>query len=314
MREGTIQQSGGMAALAVRELTVPTRDCTIRLSNIRIEPGHCAAFIGSNGSGKTTVIEAILGLRRTTALAGSLLGHDFAEWGRRPQLRQRLGILLQRTALPAGLQVRDIVRLHRGIYPRTEAAVLEALGIEPLLDKKYERLSRGEALRAELILGLAHQPEIAFLDEPFTGLDQNYMAKVSALLSRFKSQGSTVVMACHSAQELALADHVAWMHRGELVEWGQPDELRRKLLGDYRLQVSFASIQDATWFREKVVAQTRPQYIKSTEPGRLSIYGSEALMQFAHSLVESKSSTTLEFGPTTLGDLLLRCASGDAHA
>jgi ABC-2 type transport system ATP-binding protein len=300
--------------MSIDELDVVTRDCRVKLSRVQAVQGSCLAFIGPNGSGKTTILETVLGLRKTAALRGSLLGADFAAWRKRADLRRRLGVLLQRAYLPAGMFVRDIVRLHGGLYQKTSPAILDALGIPPLLDKKYDRLSRGETLRAELMLGLAHEPEMIFLDEPYTGLDSHFMTSLGALLQRLKAAGSTIVMACHSAQELQLADQVAWMTRGELRALEPPQDLLHRLLGDYRLQVSFAHPREADRFRQQILSGPQPQALIVPEPTRLIVFGSESLVRCTHGLVDDNAATMVEFGRTTLVDLLVRCAQDNAHA
>lgn len=306
-------EQGGEAGIHVRELEVVARDIVTTLIDMRIERGTCVALIGHNGSGKTTIIEAILGIRTPKRLAGAMLGIDFAQWRRKPALRRRLGVLLQNAALPAELFVSDVVTLHRELYGRAAPWILDALGIAALSQKRYKSLSRGERQRVDLMLALAHEPDVAFLDEPYTGLDKQFAEASGEVLARLAGK-STIVMACHSAEELALSDKVAWMQRGKLRMWAGAEYLRQNLLGDFRLAVTFHDEESAVHFRERVMAEAAPQFTKSDNPLQLSVFGSEALVNLARGLVDDSRLDGLEFGRTSYNDLLYRCALGDIDA
>ena len=303
-------ENGSDTGIHVRELEVAARDIVTTLVDLRIERGACVALVGHNGSGKTTIIEAILGIRTPKKLSGSMLGIEFSQWRSKPALRRRLGVLLQNTALPGDMYVFDVVTLHRELYGRAAPWIVDALGIAALDKKRYKSLSRGERQRVDLMLALAHEPDIAFLDEPYTGLDRQFAEASGEVIARL-SGTSTIVMACHSAEELALSDRVAWMQRGKLRMWAGADYLRQTLLGDFRLAVSFHDEEAAVRFRERVMDEVAPQFTKSENPLQLSVFGSEALVNLARGLVDDSHVDGLEFGRTSYNDLLYRCALGD---
>jgi len=290
------------------EVEVPCADFTIRLSGWQIPPGSCVAIIGPNGSGKSTIIETILGVRPAKRLVGGMLGASFIEWSRRPSLKQRLGVLMQNASLPEKLFVKDVVKLHLQLYGKASQAIVEALGVQLLLKKRYQALSRGERQRVDLMFALAHEPEIVFLDEPLTGLDQKYAKATCTVIEAL--QATTVVMACHTSQELTLSDKVAWIQRGELRMLDTPDNMRQLLVGDARLKASFVEESDAVEFHRQVMAEFSPQFTKATGPKELSVFGSHALSGLARSLVDDTRLDGLEFGRTNYSDLLYRCALG----
>jgi ABC-2 type transport system ATP-binding protein len=299
------------SAISVDRLQVAAGDFTVELADWHIAPGSCVALIGPNGAGKTTLLETMLGLRKAIRLEGKLLGHPIQDWQRRPALRQQLGALLQRTQLPFGLRVGDVVKLHRGLYQRTSPTVLEALGIPALEKLRYDRLSTGQTQRTELFMALAHEPELIVLDEPFNGLDAQFASATAGLLRGLEK--STILMSCHSPGELAVADVVLWMQDGRARASRHPDLLRRELLGDFRLQVVFETDEARAHFDSHLHSTLRPNYVHSESPLQLSIFGDEALVRLAQELVQDVSTTKLEFGRTTLADLLYRCAQKDEN-
>jgi ABC-2 type transport system ATP-binding protein len=304
----------GVPAVEVRRLVVPTRDFDVTVSDWAVAAGSCIALIGPNGAGKTTIIEALLGLRHAAPLEGGLLGHSFAAWRRSPRLKRQLGIQLQRIALPSGMLVREVVAFHRRLFPSTAPEIIESLGIGHLSGRAYESLSRGETQRVELFLALAHKPALVFLDEPFTGLDHQYALALSEILRERRQNGGTVVMACHSAMELSLATSAAWIKRGAMARYDSPDALRQSLIGDFRLHASFTHPEAASSFLAKLHDAAQPQFSRSTGAADIAIYGSEALVQLARGLVDDSALEALEFGRTSLADLLYRCAQDDTHA
>jgi ABC-2 type transport system ATP-binding protein len=299
-------------AVRIDLLRLQTKHFALKVDNWSAPPGACVAFIGRNGSGKSTVLDSLLGLRKDAKLSGSLLGHDVREWRRRAGLRQRLGVLLQRATLPYGLYVRDVIALHRNIYRRSSNDILEALGVPELSKKTYEHLSRGEQQRVELFLGLAHEPDLIVLDEPFTGLDQRFARATADILRGFRN--STVLMACHSELELSLADTVVWMERGSIRESGNPQALRRQLLGDYRLHASFHEAQEAEAFARLIGERASLQFVRVENGTEVLAGGEESVLRSAPSLVAEGRIAALQYGPTSLTDLLYRCAHAELPA
>jgi ABC-2 type transport system ATP-binding protein len=308
----TPDAAGDQPAIAVESLRVETKDIVVDVADWRVAAGSRVALIGPNGAGKTTLMEALLGLRKTERLRARMLGCDMAAWHRRPNLRRRLGVLLQQASLPPELHVRDIVSLHRQLYRSSAPLAIDALGVRPLLGKVYRSLSRGERQRVDLFVALAHAPDVAFLDEPFTALDHQHALATADLVRSLDR--TTIVMACHNPAELMLADMAVWIVRGTVRRCDAPERLRRALIGDFRLQVSFQSAEACERFAGKVMQQVAPQFASAGSPTQLSLFGSEELVQVARALVDDGEIAAVEFGRTSFADLLYRCSRGDIDA
>lgn len=305
-----IDKSSSEPAVQIDSLRLRTDRFTVRVNSWSVPRGTCVAFVGHNGSGKTSILDSLLGLRRDAEIDARMLGQDIATWRRRSDLRRRLGVLLQRAAMPYGLYVHEVVSLHRNIYARTSQRVLDDLGIPDLRQKSYEQLSRGERQRVDLFFALAHEPELIILDEPFTGLDQRVAQVTADLIGSLDN--STVLMACHSELELSMADTMVWLECGTVRECGNPDALRRRLLGDFRLEISLHDESQAAALVAAIGERTKPQFVQRRGNTDIVVAGEEAVVRAIPTLVAPAEIAALQYGRTTLADLLYRCAHSEA--
>jgi ABC-2 type transport system ATP-binding protein len=292
-------------ALAVTRLVVQLPRGPLDLGAWSIPAGDTVALIGRNGVGKTSVVEALLGLRSGAVVEGRMLDADIAQWRRKPCLRKRLGVQLQRSAFPGRPRVSEIVALHRTLFDRTSEAVIAALGIEALGSRLYEFLSRGESQRVDLFLALAHEPQMLFLDEPFTGLDPQFARSLAALLRGMRR--TTTLMCCHTAEELSLANRIAWLTPAGL-RLETPDTLRRELLGEFRLIVDCEDEQATPAVAELIARDPRTAHTVSVEGRRITVAGPAQLADLARVLVDHPGVHAVDAGRSSLADLLRHCA------
>jgi ABC-2 type transport system ATP-binding protein len=295
----------------VDRLVVKTKaGFALDIQDLSLAAGETVAVVGANGAGKTTLLEALLGLRKTEVAEGSIGEASLQAWARSPRLRRRMGVMLQRTALPFGLRVRDVLDLHRRIYGSQAQAVLETLDVVRMRDFNYDWLSRGQRQRVDLVMALAHRPDLILLDEPFTGLDQQFATATHHLLSGMSS--ATVLLACHSAHELSLADRMLWMRDGRVAAFAPPGALIKDMLGEYALKVSLYDAASAERLRAR--AQGAVRRIHAPRPDQLHLFGGSDLETLAHALIGEAAIASVEFGAASYTDLLHVCALGDAHA
>jgi len=191
------------------------------------------AVVGPNGAGKTTLLKALSGERRPDGgrvlLDGSVVSGADNRW------RARLGLVSHRTGLYRKLTVLENLHFFaslRGV-PRTRTVLIDALetvGASDLAPARVEALSRGQRQRVALVRSLLHDPDVLFLDEPFTGLDPGGAAALEDALRSRRSAGRIVVLVTHDLPRgLTLADRVVVVRRGRKVFDG---EAHRKGAGD----------------------------------------------------------------------------------
>jgi ABC-2 type transport system ATP-binding protein len=190
------------------------------------EAGEVLALLGPNGAGKTTTVETLEGYRRPDAGRVSVLGLDpVADHG---ALTPRIGVMLQQGGIYPGIRPREALALFASFYPHPEDAgeLVQRLGLAGVADSTWRRLSGGEQQRLSLALAVVGRPEVAFLDEPTSGVDPAGRRVIRHVIRDLAAAGAAVVLTTHELDEAArLADRVVIVDRGQVVAAGSPAEL-----------------------------------------------------------------------------------------
>jgi ABC-2 type transport system ATP-binding protein len=200
--------------------------------SFEIETGEVFGLLGPNGAGKTTTVEILEGYRKRDAGQVTVLGADPAEANE--SWRERIGIVLQSSAMYVNLSVREHVALFAGYYaaPRDADDVIDLVGLAEKRHERVKTLSGGQQRRLDLALGLIGDPEILFLDEPTTGFDPAARRAAWDLIRSLRELGKTILLTTHYLDEAEqLADRVAVMRKGEIVALGTPRDLTRRASG-----------------------------------------------------------------------------------
>lgn len=204
--------------IAFDDVVLGAAGFSLRVPSARVAAGRVTALVGRNGSGKTSLIETLLGLRARRQGRIQIDGQDATRWWSDLAHKRVVGVQLQAMAYPARTRVDEVVQLHRLVYGRRpDPAVSELLDLTDLHRRFYGQLSRGEKQRVDLYVAWAHDPALLLLDEPCTGLDARYHARALQWLGDFcRRAGKTVLMATHDARELALAQDLLRIDAGVL--------------------------------------------------------------------------------------------------
>jgi len=198
--------------IEVQNLTVRQGTFTLPKVSFRIERGQYAVLMGKSGTGKTTILEAICGLRRISN--GKIWIEDVEVTNWSPADRN-IGYMPQDLALFPTMSVRENLEFAiniRGVPSQTRdqkvAFLANMLGLEPLLKRRIQGLSGGEAQRVALGRALSFDPSALLLDEPLSSLDAATRATSQQLLKDINRQtGVAVLHVTHSQEEAdALAD------------------------------------------------------------------------------------------------------------
>jgi ABC-type sugar transport system ATPase subunit len=198
--------------IEVQNLTVRQGTFTLPKVSFRIERGQYAVLMGKSGTGKTTILEAICGLRKISN--GKIWIEDVEVTNWSPADRN-IGYMPQDLALFPTMSVRENLEfaIHiRGVPSQTRdqkvAFLANMLGLEPLLKRRIQGLSGGEAQRVALGRALSFDPSALLLDEPLSSLDAATRSTSQQLLKDINRQtGVAVLHVTHSQEEAdALAD------------------------------------------------------------------------------------------------------------
>jgi ABC-2 type transport system ATP-binding protein len=197
--------------------------------DFEVQAGEVFGILGPNGAGKTTTVEILEGLRSRSGGEATVLGFDPER--QKQQLKDRIGVCLQATNLPAKIRAREAIDLFASFYTRSLSSerLLKRLQLWEKRDSFYETLSGGQKQRLAIALGLVNDPQLLFLDEPTTGLDPQIRLEIHSLVQELKAENRTVVLTTHYIEEAErLCDRVAIMDEGRIVAIGSPRELQQK--------------------------------------------------------------------------------------
>jgi ABC-2 type transport system ATP-binding protein len=216
-----------MTAIAVRDLRKSYGELeAVRGISFEVQQGEVFGLLGPNGAGKTTTVEILEGYRRREAGEVEVLGTDPAAAG--GEWRERIGVVLQSSAMYETLTVTEMLNLFAGYYrePRPANEVVELVGLQEKRDNRVRLLSGGQRRRLDLGLALVGDPELIFLDEPTTGFDPGARRRAWETIRGLRGLGKTILLTTHYLDEAEqLADRVAVLRQGEIVASGPPAEL-----------------------------------------------------------------------------------------
>lgn len=210
--------------IELHDITIRSGPFSLTNVGLSIPEGNYAVLMGGTGQGKTTILEAICGLRSVTSGRVLLNGHDMTRWkpgdrgvGYVPQDLALFPMMTVRGHLEFALRVRHCsVSLMRDRV----AELAHVLGIEPLLTRRVTNLSGGEAQRVALGRALSFRPRVLLLDEPLNALDEATRDRLCELLRSIQKQsGLTTLHITHSRSEARLlAEKFFVLESGQLSE------------------------------------------------------------------------------------------------
>ncbi|EJB4734529.1 ABC transporter ATP-binding protein [Listeria monocytogenes] len=207
--------------------------------NLEVEKGSLFAFLGENGAGKSTTLSMICTESEPTS--GEIyIDDEKLTFKNRKLFRQKLGVVFQENVLDDLLTVRENLYNRASLYGKTKAEITERLalvssimGIEDILNRRFEKLSGGQKRRAEIARAIMHDPEILLLDEPTTGLDPKTRVSVWKIIDYLCEElGMTVFLTTHYLEEAKDADQLAVIHKGKIIAQGTPANIRSRFSVD----------------------------------------------------------------------------------
>jgi len=208
--------------------------------DLTIAEGEIFALLGPNGAGKTTTVEILEGFRKADSGNISVLGFDPSQRGVQSRIwRNRIGIVLQSTADAGDLTVIETLSHFAKYYsaPRDVDEVINSVGLNEKRGALIRTLSGGQRRRLDVGLGIIGSPELLFLDEPTTGFDPEARRAFWSLIESLRKGGTTILLTTHYLDEAeALADRVAVITRGKIMEVSTPTQLGGRATAKARVQ------------------------------------------------------------------------------
>jgi ABC-2 type transport system ATP-binding protein len=269
-----------------------------------VKRGEIFGIVGPNGAGKTTTIECIEGLRNFDKGEISVLNlnpiKDCINF------RNRVGMQLQESSLPARLKVWEIIDLYASFYDKSlnQKDLLKKFGLVEKKNDYFSKLSGGQKQRLFIILALLNDPDVIFLDEITTGLDPQARRAMWKMMIEIRNSGKTILLTTHFMEEAEyLCDRVAIIDNGHIIALDTPENLVKNLNGC--VQISFLIKED---FEIKILESLNGIINIKIIDNKVVIHGNgkNILLDVVNLLSESKIDfTNLNMKQPNLEDVFL---------
>jgi ABC-2 type transport system ATP-binding protein len=235
--------------------------------SLHVKQGELFAYLGPNGSGKTTTIKILTGL--AVPSSGNSWLHGFNIEKESLQAKRQCGLVPQNINLDHELTVTENLQMHGKLFqmPTSErrariAELLDYIEIADRKDSPVKSLSGGMKRRVMIARALMHSPKILFLDEPTAGLDPAIRRRIWSLIKKIQQAGATIFLTTHYIEEAEfLAERVAFLDEGRIVALDSPQNLMTGL-GAWALDEIVNGSMETRYFRDREDAKN---HIKQQE-------------------------------------------------
>lgn len=207
--------------------------------NLRIGPGETHVLFGPNGTGKTTLLNAIAGIPRYTITGGRIVfkGQDITRLSMDERARLGIGMAFQRPPALRGLKLNDLIKI---INPHADAAaILKRMDFEDFASRDVNRgFSGGEIKRSEMVQLLAQQPDLVMLDEPDSGVDLENIKLIGDAINQLtqkdtrpslRTKSGIIITHFGHILDYMKADRAHVMLEGSIVCSGNPAEILEQI-------------------------------------------------------------------------------------
>lgn len=250
--------------------------------SLKIGQGEIFGLLGPSGAGKTTMIKIVTGQLKPTA--GSAVTNGINAAGLHGAEYRKIGMMMDGLGLYGRLSCYDNLKLFAKLYDIPESRIYEVLdkvGLSEAKKRPAEKLSKGMRGRLAFARALLNEPAILFLDEPTSGLDPATTRRIHEMILEEQEKGCTIFLTTHNMTEAEeLCHHVALLHEGKIVEYGEPKEICRRYNQQNMLRIR---LHDGTCLElgnERSAAETLKEYmeqgmietIHSTEPDLEAVF------------------------------------------
>jgi ABC-2 type transport system ATP-binding protein len=264
-----------------------------------VKHGEVFALLGPNGSGKTTTLEILMGLRSFDA--GDIRffdknGHQVAGFD--------VGPVFQTPVYYESLTVAELIHFYSKFYRTSAASIQQYLSIVDLsakMDTEYKNLSGGQKQQVAIVLSLLNDPPILFFDEPSNALDPQIRQKIWQIIRALKDMGKTVIFTTHYIEEAeALADRVAIMSKGQIIVTDTPQNIIQHYNESFNVEFELEHDVDVSAFGELGVCYRDGVYSFSVD----AING--RVLQVIKDISEQFSLSKVSIGKSSLEDVFVR--------
>ncbi|MCC6905857.1 MAG: ABC transporter ATP-binding protein [Anaerolineae bacterium] len=220
---------------------------------VTVQPGEILALLGPNGAGKTTTVRMLTSILAPTAGTARIAGYDVV---RDPEhVRANVGVLTEGHGLYLRQNGREYLEFFAHLYGlnasqrRTRAEELSSrFGLYEALDRRIGEYSKGMRQKLALVRAMMHNPPVLLLDEPTSAMDPHSARQVRTAIQQLRGDGRAIILTTHNLNEAEeLADRIAIIRRGRIIEEGATLDLKTRLLGPPLLELRYTGEPDGVF-------------------------------------------------------------------
>lgn len=202
--------------------------------SFNIEKGEIFALIGPNGAGKTTTLRIISTILKKSG--GEVFFEDLIYGKDDDEIRKNISYLPEEAGIYKNLTGIEYLDFMASFFANSKEEkdefvnrAKEICGLGERLKNKVTTYSKGMTRKLLLSRAIMFKPKLAILDEPTSGLDVQNAFEIRKIIKSFKEEGMSVLLSSHNMLEIEfLSDRVAFIHKGEILDIGNPKELKEK--------------------------------------------------------------------------------------
>lgn len=291
--------------IEVDQLSLAFEDGTaFNFDDINISRGKITGIIGANGSGKTTFVEAVLGLKNPAKALVKIDGVAQKDFFASLKNRKNLGSQLQVFAFSEMVKVAEMVKLHKALYGTQSKRVYDDLALDEISTKRLDKLSGGQKQRVNLFMALAHMPKLITLDEPSAALDKAMAEKLIDLLKYMVAEHEcSIVMITHHPYELDICDEIITIYAGTKAYHETRTNFINQIIGAHHAQIFMETDHDATALKTAIdtIAHVKQHFYQN---GQIDIFGHADMEGDFLALVKQHGLKSYAFAQTNSADIL----------
>ena len=213
--------------------------------NIYVEKGKIFGLLGPNGSGKSTTINCILSLLNYQDGKIKIFGEEMKP--NSYNLKSKIGVVFQDVAVFEELSVYDNIDYFCGLYVKDKKIrkeyvedAIKLTGLEDFIKFRPKQLSGGLLRRLNIACGIAHKPELIFLDEPTVAVDPQSRNNILEGIKKLNKDGATIVYTTHYMEEVEqLCNRIAILDKGKMIAVGTKEALKELILQKNIIEVKY---------------------------------------------------------------------------
>lgn len=215
------------SALEIHELTKKYEDFTLDHISFQVPSGSIVGLIGENGAGKTSTINAVLGLIKKDSGEIEILGENADNLG--SPIKEEIGVVFDGSNFSEELTPVKLNKVLRDVYSSWDQALFSKLleQMEVPLFKKIKTFSKGMKMKLSIAVALAHHPRLLILDEATSGLDPVMRDDILDMFLDFvQDEEHSILVSSHITSDLEkVADYIVFIHKGKIIFAKSKDEL-----------------------------------------------------------------------------------------